>query len=148
MWRWLQRTFWRFSSRDSPLWTWGQPTPTSAWRWPAFSPSSIAPPPASSAHRLTVSTAFTPSQQNAQWCTPGETYHSFPGSVNKVQTFLFDVWYPLACVSTYKLLSCTSTVFWQQMQCLPTSHPATCSLLEQLLHSMAQSSMPDVCNPQ
>lgn len=74
--RWLQRTFWRFSSPGSPLWIWGQPTQTSAWPWPASSPSLTAPPPASSVHRLTVSTAFTPSRQNTHWYTPGKNGHT------------------------------------------------------------------------
>lgn len=55
--RWLQRTSWRFTSPASPLSTSGRPTRTSAWPWPASSPSLTAPPPASSAHRPTVSTA-------------------------------------------------------------------------------------------
>lgn len=56
--RWLQRTSWRFTSPASPLSTSGRPTRTSAWPWPASSPSLTAPPPASSAHRPTVSTAL------------------------------------------------------------------------------------------
>lgn len=56
--RWLRRTSWRFTSPASPLSTSGRPTRTSAWLWPACSPSLTAPPPASSAQRPTVSTAL------------------------------------------------------------------------------------------
>lgn len=70
--RWPLRTFWRFSFPGSQLWTWGRPTPTSAWLWPASSPSLTAPLPASSVHRPTVSTAFAPSQHHSQYFTLGE----------------------------------------------------------------------------
>lgn len=56
--RWLQRTSWRFTSPASPLSTSGRPTRTSVWPWPASLPSLTAPPPASSAHRPTVSTVL------------------------------------------------------------------------------------------
>lgn len=148
--KWLQRIFWRFSSPGLPLWTWGQPTQTSAWLWLAFSPSLTAPPPASSVPRLTVSTAFTPTWQNTY--SPGENSHTPPSLhlPTKCKHFRFNVCYPLIHVSTHKLLKCAPTVFWQQMQRLSTSHLATCSLQKQLLHSqleLSHSSVSDICIP-
>ena len=133
--RWLQRTSWRFSSPASPLWTWGRPTPTSAWLLPASSPSLTAPPPASSVHRLTVSTAFTPLHDTAR--KDPHLGRALAWLSDKVQTFLFNVWHPLTRVSAHKLRARTPTALWQQMQRLSTSHPVTRSPLKQLLLSTA-----------
>lgn len=107
--RWLQKTSWRFSSRVSRHWTWDLPTQTLAWLWPAYSPSSTAPLPASSVHRLTVSAAFTPSKQNK---TKHTMINTRGGGLTpalhlptKCKHFLFSVWYPLTHVSTHKLLT-------------------------------------------
>lgn len=142
-WRWLQRTFWRFSSPGSPRWTWGQPTPTSAWLWPAFWPSLTAPQPVSSVHRLTVSRWFTPSKPNTQSNTPGGK------RADKVQTFCVCLLSPQhmsahtnlshahqlcsnRCVA-YQHLTLWHALFWS----------SCCSPQSELCHSNA----PDICLP-
>ena len=105
--RWLQRISWRSSSPGSPLWTWGQPTLTSAWQWPVFSPSLTAPPPASSVPRLTVSSTFTPSQRKTRsrahlrrMLTRRAAYICQQGA-----TVPLNACYSLTRVSTQKLLA-------------------------------------------
>lgn len=73
---------------------------------------------------------------NAHTCGE-DSQTASPTSAIKVQTFLFNVCHPLTRVSVHRHLAHAPTVFWQQMQLLSTSHPATRFLLKQLLHSTA-----------